>query len=306
MNAIRIHEYGDASTLRLEQVPRISIHDDQVLVRVRDAGVNPVDWKIREGYLRQVMPASFPLTIGQDFAGDIVEIGNNVTQFAKAARVFGFGQGAYAEYVAAPASTIAAIPERMAYETAAALPTAGVTALQIIRDVVHARPGITALIQGAAGGVGSFATQIAKNFGAKVIGTASGGDIDYLESLNIDQIIDYKTEKFEDAAGEVDAVVDLVGGETLARSYQIVKKGGVLVTTVQPIDDSAAKRAGIQGVHFVMQRKAADLAELAALVEKGVVTPRMAQSLPLNDARKAQELSESGKTHGKVILKVAA
>jgi NADPH:quinone reductase-like Zn-dependent oxidoreductase len=181
-----------------------------------------------------------------------------------------------------------------------------VTALQLIRDVVHARPGVTVLIQGAAGGVGSFATQIAKNFGAKVIGTASGGDIDYLKTLNVDKIIDYKNEKFEEAAGEVDAVVDLVGGETLARSYQIVKKGGVLVTTVQPIDDSAAKRAGIQGVHFVMQRKAADLKELAALVEKGAVIPRMAQSLPLSDARRALELSESGRTRGKVILNVAA
>jgi NADPH:quinone reductase-like Zn-dependent oxidoreductase len=306
MKAIRIHEYGDASTLKLEEVPRKSVSDDQVLVRVHDAGVNPVDWKIREGYLRQVMPASFPLTIGQDFAGDIVESGKNVRQFANGTRVFGFGQGAYAEYVAAPASTIAVIPERMDYQTAAALPTAGVTALQLIRDVVHARPGVTVLIQGAAGGVGSFATQIAKNFGAKVIGTASGGDIDYLKTLNVDKIIDYKNEKFEEAAGEVDAVVDLVGGETLARSYQIVKKGGVLVTTVQPIDDSAAKRAGIQGVHFVMQRKAADLKELAALVEKGAVIPRMAQSLPLSDARRALELSESGRTRGKVILNVAA
>src|SRR5262249_29182370 len=149
-------------------------------------------------------------------------------------RVFGFAQGAYAEYAAVAESDVAAMPPPMDFVTAAALPTAGLTALQIMRDVVSARPGITILIHGAAGGVGSFRTQMAKSFGAKVIGTASGDDIDYLKSLHVDEIIDYKRERFEDKASAVDAVVDLVGGETLARSYAVVKKGGVLVTTVQP------------------------------------------------------------------------
>ncbi len=139
MKAIRIHQYGDADTLKLEDVQRVSIADDQVLVRVHDAGVNPIDWKIRQGYLKQVMPASFPLTIGQDFAGEVADHGKAVDRFAAGDRVFGFAQGAYAEYVAASVSEIAAMPASMDFVTAAALPTDGSTALQVIRDVVKAK-----------------------------------------------------------------------------------------------------------------------------------------------------------------------
>jgi NADPH:quinone reductase-like Zn-dependent oxidoreductase len=305
MKAILIHEYGDADTLKCEQIPRVSISGNEILARVHNAGVNPIDWKIRQGYLRQVMQPTFPLIIGQDFAGEVVECGNAVKSFRLGDRVFGFAQGAYAEYAAAPESTVAAIPASMDFATAAALPTAGCTALQIVRNVVGARPGMTILIQGAAGGVGSFASQIAGNFGAKVIGTASGDDIDYLKSIRVHDIIDYKKERFEDRVREVDAVVDLVGGQTLTRSYAVVKKGGVLVTTVQPIDQSAASQAGIRAIQVVMKRNAADLADLASLVEKGAVTPRMAQTMPLSEAKQAQELSEAGNAHGKLILKVA-
>lgn len=305
MKAIRIHEYGDAGTLRLEEVQNPSISEDQILVRVHDAGVNPVDWKIRQGDMKQVIAASFPLTIGQDVAGEVAKRGTAVKRFAIGDRVFGFAQGAYAEYAAAPESTVAPMPESMGYATAAALPTAGLTALQIIRDAVHARPGMTILIQGAAGGVGSFATQIANNFGAKVIGTATGDDLEYLKSLHVDEIVDYKRERFEDKARAVDAVVDLVGGETLARSYAVVKRGGVLVTSVQLIDEAAVKQAGIRAVLIVMRRNATDLAELAALVEKGVVKPRLDKTMSLGEAKRAQELSQASRTHGKVILKVA-
>jgi NADPH:quinone reductase-like Zn-dependent oxidoreductase len=305
MKAIRIHQYGDASTLKLEEIPRLSIADDQILIRIRDAGVNPIDWKIRQGYLKQVMPAHFPITLGQDFAGEVIETGKEVPQFAAGDRVFGFAQGTYAEYAAAPASTVAAIPNSLDFATAAALPTAGSTALQIVRDVVAAKPGMTILIHGAAGGVGSYVSQIAKNLGARVIGTASGADIEYLKSLGVDEVVDYKRDRFEDKATGIDAVVDLVGGETLARSYAVVKKGGVLATTVQPIDESAAKRAGIRAVQVIMTRKAADLAELARLVQEGALKPRLGETMDLTQAREAQELSENGKTHGKVILKVA-
>jgi len=305
MKAIRIHEYGDAGTLKLEELPRLSIKDDQTLVRIHDAGVNPIDWKIRQGYMKQVMPATFPMTIGQDFAGEVVEVGKNVPQFAAGDRVFGFAQGTYAEFAAAPASTVARIPSSVDFVTAAALPTAGSTALQIIRDVVAAKPGMTILIHGAAGGVGSYASQIAKNLGARVIGTATGADIEYLVSLGVEEVVDFKRERFEDAATGLDAAVGLVGGETLARSYAVVKKGGVLATTVQSVDEFAAKRAGIRAVQVIMRRNAADLAELARLVETGALKPRLFRTMNLSQAREAQELSETGKTKGKVILKVA-
>lgn len=305
MKAIRIHEYGDAGTLKLEEIPRISFGPGEILVRVRAAGVNPVDWKIRQGYLKQVMPARFPLTIGQDFAGEVADRGKAAEQFAIGDRVFGFGAGSYAEYVSAPLSAVAAIPSSMEFATAAALPTAGSTALQIIRDVVRAKPDMTILIHGAAGGVGSYASQIAQYLGAHVIGTVSEEDIDYARSLGLDQIIDYKKERFEDKVRGVDAVVDLVGGETLKHSYRVVKKGGVLATTVQPIDNAAAEQAGIRAVHVVMKRSATDLAELARLVVIGAVKPRLDQTLNLSQAKEAQELIENGRTHGKLILKVA-
>jgi NADPH:quinone reductase-like Zn-dependent oxidoreductase len=305
MKAIRIHQYGDASRLKLEEVPGLSIADDQILVRIRDAGVNPIDWKIRQGYMRQVRPATFPMTIGQDFAGEVVDVGKAITQFAVGERVFGFAQGTYAEYAAAPASTVAIIPNSIDFATAAALPTAGSTALQIIRDVVGAKPGMSILIHGAAGGVGSFASQIARDLGARVVGTATGADITYLKSLGVDKVIDYTRDRFEAKATGMDAAVDLVGGDTLSRSYAVVKKGGVLATTVQPIDESAAKRAGIRAVQVVMTRNAADLAELARLVEEGALKPRLDKTMSLSQAKEAQELSEAGKTQGKVILKVA-
>jgi NADPH:quinone reductase-like Zn-dependent oxidoreductase len=305
MKAIRIHQYGDASTLELEEVPQLSITDDQILIRIHDAGVNPIDWKIRQGYMRQVRPTTFPMTIGQDFAGEVVDIGKALTQFAVGDRVFGFAQGTYAEYAVAPASTLAIIPNSIDFAMAAALPTASSTALQVIRDVVAAKPGMSILIHGAAGGVGSYASQIGKDLGASVVGTATGTDIEYLKSLGVDEVIDYRRERFEGKATEMDAVVDLVGGETLSRSYAVVKKGGVLATTVQPIDESAAKRTGIRAVQVLMKRNAADLAELARLVEKGRLKPRLDRTMSLSQARQAQELSESGKTQGKVILKVA-
>jgi NADPH:quinone reductase-like Zn-dependent oxidoreductase len=305
MKAIRIHEYGNAGTLKLEDVPPLSINNDQILVRVRDAGVNPIDWKIRQGYLKQAMRATFPLTLGQDFAGEVAECGNSVKVFSIGDQVFGFAQGSYAEYAAAPVGTVAAIPPPLDYATAAALPTAGLTALQIIRDVVEAKPGMTILIHGAAGGVGSYASQIAKSFAAHVIGTATGPDIQYLRSLGVDDVIDYKHERFEDRAKAVDAVVDLVGGETLKRSYAVVKPGGVLATTVQSVDEPAAERTGIRAVHVLMRKNSADLSELATLVKRGVVRPRLARTMNLSEAQEAQQLSETGSIHGKVILKVA-
>lgn len=196
MKAIRIHKYGDASTLKLEETPRLAVEHDQVLVKIRDAGVNPIDWKIRAGDLRERMPAAFPLTMGQDFAGEVAELGKDVDRFVLGDRVFGFAQGTYAEYAIAPPSTVAAMPESMAFYMAASLPTAGSTALQLIRDVVEARAGMTILIHGAAGGVGSFAAQIAKHLAARVIGTASGPDISYLQSLGVEEVIDYKCERF--------------------------------------------------------------------------------------------------------------
>jgi NADPH:quinone reductase-like Zn-dependent oxidoreductase len=304
IKAVRIGQYGGSEQLKYEEAPLPEIGPGQVLAKVRYAGVNPIDWKIREGYMKNVRPASFPLTLGQDFAGEIVTTGGDAGSFRTGERVFGFGEGTYAEFTAAAITYVAAIPEKMEFAVAAALPTGGLTALQAIRDYVQPKPGTRILIHGAAGGVGSFATQIAKLWGAQVIGTASGEDVVYLRSLGHVQVVDYKQERFE-TLGQVDAVLDLIGGETATRSFAVVKKGGVMVSTVGAANAELAARAGIRGVNMTAKRSAADLSELAGLVERGDVKPRMGEVFRLEQAREAQDLSQQSRGKGKILLKVA-
>lgn len=304
IKAVRIERYGGSQELSYGEAPEPEIGPGRVLARVRYASVNPVDWKIREGHMKQTRPASFPLTLGQDFAGEIVTIGGDAGRFQAGQRVFGFGEGTYAEFTAAAVADIAPMQEKIDFGVAAALPTAGLTALQAIREHIQPKPGTRILIHGAAGSVGSFATQIAKRWGAQLIGTASGEDIVYLRSLGHVQVVDYKSEQFE-SVGQVDAVLDLIGGETAERSFAIVKKGGVLVSTVGAANAEHASRAGIRAVNMVMKRSAADLSELAGLVERGEVKPRMGETFRLDQAREAQDASQHGRAKGKVLLKIA-
>jgi NADPH:quinone reductase-like Zn-dependent oxidoreductase len=303
IKAVRIAQYGGSEQLRYEDAPLPEICPGQALAKVSYAGVNPIDWKIREGYMKRSRPVSFPLTLGQDFAGVIVTRGGDSGSFRTGERVFGFGGGTYAEFTAAAIADVVAIPEKMDFAVAAALPTSGLTALQAIRDHVQLKPGTRILIQGAAGAVGSFATQIALLWGAQVIGTASDEDIAYLRSLGHVQVVDYKHERFE-TVGQVDAVLDLIGGETATRSFAVVKKGGVLVSTVGAANPELAARAGIRGVNMGQQRSAADLSELAGFVERGEVKPRIGEVFPLQQAREAQDASQQGRAKGKILLKV--
>ena len=304
MKAVRIAQYGGSEQLRYEDIPLPEIRPGNVLAKVRYAGVNPIDWKIREGYMKQFHRVSFPLTLGQDFAGVIVTGSGDSGPFRAGERVFGFGDGTYAQFTPAAITDIVAIPEKIDFEVAAALPTSGLTALQAIRDYVQPKPGSRILIHGAAGAVGSFATQIAKIWGAQVIGTASDEDIAYLRSLGNVQVVDYKHERFE-TVGPVDAVLDLIGGETATRSFAVVKKGGVMVSTVGAANPELGARAGIRGVNMGQQRSTADLSELAAFVERGDVKPRMGEVFPLEQARAAQDASQQGRAKGKILLEVA-
>lgn len=304
INAVRIAQYGGPEQLRYEQAPLPELRTGQVLAKVRYAGVNPVDWKIREGRMTNVYAVRFPYTLGRDFAGEVVTCSGDCGPFQTGERVFGIADGTYAEFTAAAITDIAAIPENMGFQVAAALPTSGLTALQAIRDYVQPVRGTRILIHGAAGGVGSFATQIAKIFGAEVIGTASGEDVAYLRALGHVQVVDYKHQQFE-TVGQVDAVLDLIGGETATRSFGLIKKGGVMVSTVGGADAELAVRAGIRGVNMDQKRSAADLSELAGLVDRGAVKPRMDEVFPLDRAREAQEAGEKGRAKGKILLKVA-
>jgi NADPH:quinone reductase-like Zn-dependent oxidoreductase len=305
MKAYRIHSYGHSDQLKLEEVPRPDVRPGQVLVRIGAAGVNPVDWKIREGYMKEVLPLRLPLTMGQDFSGEVIAAGPDVQEFHVGDGVFGFATGSYAEFAAIPTQSVAHMPKSVDFVAAAAIPTPGLTAYQIILDVVRAAQGQRILIHGAGGSVGSFAVQLAVWKKARVLATASSDDASYLQSLGVEQVIDYRSERFEEKVRDVDAVVDLVGEEMLARSYGVVQPGGMIVTAVGILDDEELRRRKLRGVRFVMKRDAAQLEALARLVDEGVVKVRVAEVLPFSEAPRAQDLNQSGKAHGKVVLRVA-
>ncbi len=303
MKAIRFHSYGHSDRLQLEDAPPPRLKEGEVLVRVRAAGVNPVDWKIREGALKEVRPQSFPAGVGQDVAGEIAQAPPS-SGFSAPDRVYGLVWGAYAEFAAARPEWLAPMPRSLGFDEAAAVPLAGLTAWQAV-EACAVSPGQRVLIHGAAGGVGSFAAQLCRWKGARVTATASELDFPYLRSLGVEPLIDYRRERFEQRAGEVDAVIDLIGGETLERSYGLVRREGAIVTTLGRIDERACEERGIRGVALFMKADGAQLRELSRLIDEGFLRPRLDRILPLDSARQAQDLSQQGRAHGKIVLHVA-
>ncbi|MGA8109760.1 MAG: NADP-dependent oxidoreductase [Acidobacteriaceae bacterium] len=302
MKAIRMHQYGGPEVLTLDEVPRPDPGPGQVLVRVHAAGVNPADWKVRAGYFQKFMPLQFPAILGFDFSGEVEALGPGVTGFSKGAQLYGTAMGTYAEYVAAKVGEFALKPRSLDYVQSASIPVSAQAAWQSLFDAGGLTAGQTVLIHGATGGVGSFAVQFAKAKGAHVLGTASGRNQAYLRELGVDQPIDYETTKFETVAHGVDVVFDTQGGETQQRSWQVLKKGGVLVSIAQePSQEEAAKYA-VRGVYVGQQPNPAELAEIAQLIDAGKVKTYVEVVLPLAEARHAQELSQSGHTRGKIVL----
>jgi NADPH:quinone reductase-like Zn-dependent oxidoreductase len=304
VKAIRIHSYGNSGELKLEEVPSPSIRSNEALVRVRAAGVNPFDWKVREGWFKTWMPATFPLTLGVDYAGDIVQVGKDIHDFKVGDKVFGFASGTYSEFAAVPEKDLVRIPKTIDFETAVSLPTPGVTAYQLVLNVVRAAKGSQVLIHGAAGSVGSLAVQFARMQGARVFATASSQDAEYLKGLGVEQVIDYRRERFDQKLKDLDAVIDLIGGETLSRSHAVVKPGGIVVSTTGAAVPAEAEKK-IRVVDFAAERDASHVAHLARLVDQGVIKPRVGRVLPLAEARQAQDLSQNGSAGGKIVLRVA-
>ena len=304
MKAIRVHSYGHSDRLELEETEEPQIEDDEVLVKIHAAGVNPIDWKIREGWLKDFMPQRFPFTPGKDVAGEIVKTGRKALNFKKGDQVYGVVPGAYAQYASAKPEWLARKPKSLDYDAAAAVPMAGLTAWLAV-DAARLTAGQRVLIHGAAGGVGSFAVQMAHRVGARVAATAGGQDEAFLRSLGVEPVIDYHKERFEETMRGVDAVIDLVGGETLKRSYAIVRRGGHLVTTLGEVDEEEARRQGIEAVAIFTQTDWKQLEALAELIDQGKICPRLDRVLPLDQARQAQDLSQQGQTHGKIVLHVA-
>jgi len=308
MKTVRIYGYGGPEVLTYENAPRPYPVDKEVLVRVHAAGINPVDWKIREGHLKEMLHHTLPLVLGWDVSGVVESLGSAVTRFKVGDEVFSrpdiSRDGAYAEFIIIVESELALKPHSIDHIHAAAMPLAGLTAWQSLFDAGGLAAGQRVLIHAAAGGVGSLAVQLAKWKGAWVIGTASGRNHDFLRKLGVDQPVDYETVRFEEAVQPVDVVFDTMGGEVQARSWKVLKRGGILVSIASPPSAESAAANGVRQAFVFTQPNAAQLAEIAKLVDAEKLKAIVETVLPLSDATRGQELSERGHTRGKIVLRV--
>src|SRR6266699_2728181 len=308
MKAIRIHNYGGPEVLKYEDARRPELQAGKVLVRVHAAGVNPIDWKVREGYMKDFWPHKFPLILGWDFSGVVEQLGRGVSRFKIGDEVYSLPDptrdGAYADYIVVRESELALKPKSLHHPRAATVPLAALTVWQSLFDTAQLQPGQRVLIHAGSCGVGHLAVQLAKWKDAYVFATASTKNQDWLRKLGVDEPVDYTQQRFEDVARNIDIVLDTLGGETQERSWSVLKKGGVLVSLVQPPSEEKAKELGVRAAIIGAQPNGAQLAEIARIIESGKLAPIIDRILPLSEARRAHELSQSGHTHGKIALRV--
>jgi NADPH:quinone reductase-like Zn-dependent oxidoreductase len=309
MKALQIKQYGGRDVLDLNpNAPRPAPGKGQVLVEVHAASLNPIDWKVRAGYLQEMVPLSMPATLGGDVAGVVAGVGESVAGLKVGDRVYGYpsllagGTGSFAQFVAAPTAAVAAAPNNLNDVESAALPLVGASAVQALEQHIKLQRGQKILIHGGGGGIGSLAIQIAKSIGAYVATTAGADDQAYVEGLGADQVIDYKKEAFEERLKDFDAVFDTVGGETTEKSFKVLKKGGVIVSMVGQPDPKLAQRYGVTAIGQLTKVTTDILKRLAQLVEAGTIKTRVAQVFPFEKAKEAFQLVEEGHPQGKVVL----
>jgi len=307
MKAIVAHEYGGPQVLKYEDAPRPEPKENEALVRVIAAGVNPVDALIRTGKYAKFFGTTLPLIPGYDIAGIVEKTGAKITKLKAGDSIYAYvlWGGGYAEYAVATEGEATAKPKSLNYIEAAAVPLVALTAWQALIDTAKLSAGQTVLIHGGSGGVGSIAIQIAKARGAKVIATASTSNQELLKQLGADVAIDYTKTKFEDVAKDVDVVLDSVGKDTLARSYGVVRKGGIIATLVAQPDQAELDKNGIRGAAISVKPNASELAEITKLIEEKKIKPVVSQVLLLTEALKAQEQAATHHTRGKIVLKIA-
>jgi NADPH:quinone reductase-like Zn-dependent oxidoreductase len=305
MKAIVVHEYGGPEVLKYEDAPRPEPKEDEILIRVAAAAVNPVDAYIRAGRYKA---GSLPFIPGMDVSGVIEKAGAKITTFKDGQPIYAYlsfkEQGGYAEFAIARENETSPKPEAINYEKAAAVPLAATTAWQALIETAKLGPGQTVLIHGGSGGVGHFAIQIAKARGAKVIATASTANQDFLKQLGVDQAIDYTKTKFEDVVKDVDVVLDATRSDALVRSYGVVKKGGMIVSITGDPDRAELDKHGIRGTSVMAHPDANVLHELGKLIDAKKITPVVSQVLPLSEAAKAHQQIETRHTRGKIVFKV--
>jgi len=309
MHAIRIHAFGDADVLRMDEIPVPEPKDNEMVVRVIAASVNPVDYKIRSGKYPAVKKDQLPKVLGRDIAGVVETVGDKVRKFRRGDAVYamlGTDIGGYAEYALVTEDEAARKPERLDFKEAAAVPLAALTAWQGLFDQGGLKDGERVLIHGGAGGVGHFAIQFAKAKGAWVATTVSGDDIDLARDLGADQAVDYKKEKFEEVVKDIDLVYDLIAGDTQKRSFAVLKDGGRLISTLQKPDEAELRHRHARGGHYMAKPSAAELEEIARLIDTGKVDVLVNATYPLEDVARAHKHMQDDHIQGKVVLQVAA
>jgi len=303
MKTIQAHDYGAPEVLVLEQAPRPEPNPDQVLIQLKAAGVNPADWKIRGGLYKQFMPVNFPWTPGVEGSGIIEAVGANVTGLKKGDEVYGIVNGGYAEYALASANDVQPKPAELTFEDAASIPMGFLTAWGGVIDAANVQTGQRVLIHGAAGGIGSYAVQLAKWKGAHVTGTASAGNHEFARSLGADNMVDYNATRFEAVLKDMDAVIDTVGADLAERSFQVIRPGGIFVTVAGRLTEGAGEAQNIRAVST--GRAPADhLKEASELIRAKLLKPVVGKVFPLANARQAQELSETRHGRGRILLQI--
>jgi NADPH:quinone reductase-like Zn-dependent oxidoreductase len=313
--AIGIREFGGPGKLQRLELPEPKLPPDAVRIRIRAAGVNPVDWKLREGRLEPTFPHVFPVVPGWDAAGVVAAVGPGVVEVAPGDEVFAYcrkhfiGEGTYAEYVTVPVTFVARKPARLSWEEAGAMPLVGLTAYQALFFGAGLTAGETVLVYGASGGVGGLAVQIAVAAGAEVVGVAREEHREYVLGLGAYEVIDYTQRDVVDAVREfvpdgVDVLLDVVGGDTLARAVDAVRDEGRIVSIAQPPTDERFRQRGIQPAYVFVRPDGEELEELADLAESGQLGVHLHEVVPLEEAARAHELLEQGHVRGKIVLRV--
>lgn len=310
MKAIVIDNYGGKDQLKEREVEKPAINEEQVLVEIYATSINPIDWKLREGYLKEMLPWEFPIILGWDAAGVVAEVGSNVKHFKVGDRVFTrpatTRQGTYAQFVPVEATLLAHMPESMTFEEGAAIPLAGLTAYQCIVGFAELKKGEKVLIHAGAGGVGSMAIQIANSIGAYVATTASDKNDELVKSLGANRVINYREEDFSELLEDFDVVLDTMGGEVLDKSFKVLKKGGKLVSIAgQPSKEKAAHYE-VKASDFWLDPSGEQLQQLANLFVSGELKPTVGHVFDFSEQglKDAHELSETHHARGKIIIKV--
>lgn len=308
MKAVRIHDYGTSDVLTIENIPIPEIKEDDVLIKIFATSVNPVDWKVREGLVRWRNLHQLPLTLGWDVSGVVDKIGSKAQKFKIGDEVYSRPSidrnGSYAEYIAVRETEVALKPKTITHEEAASIPLVGLTVWESLVTTANIQAGQKVLIHAAAGGVGSMAVQIARIYGCYVIGTASEGNIDFVKNLGAHEVIDYRNQDFTQLIKDVDVVLDTVGGTTQENSWKVLREGGMLMSIINKPSDEIANQYKARSGYIFVQSNGTILETLAHLIDTGKLKPVVGSVFSLDEIKQAQELSQSKRAKGKIVIKV--